>query len=169
MTPERLESSGKARTPRKTRATALRRRMHAATCLLAGATLASTMLVAAPANAGNHWFTDISETAVPKAECGPGSLPEPGLQGDVSAEDRLSGRSKRGYHCNLTKLGNVTGGAVASCRPPSNTAATPAVSSPATTSCRNPASGSSRPRTRASRGSSARSPTPRCAPAPGRR
>ena len=110
MTPERLESSGKTRTPRKTRATALRRRMHAATCLLAGATLASTMLVAAPANAGNHWFTDISETAVPKAECGPGSLPEPGLQGDVSAEDRLSGRSKRGYHCNLTKLGNVTGG-----------------------------------------------------------
>ncbi len=69
------------------------------------------MLVSAPTNAANHWFPpDISETSVPKADCGPGSRPEPGLQGDVSAEDRLSGRSMRGgYHCNLTKLGNVTG------------------------------------------------------------
>ncbi len=74
-----------------------------------GALLVSTMLVSAPATAANHWFPDIFESSVPKADCGPGSRPEPGLQGDVSAEDRLSGRSMRGYHCNLTKLGNVTG------------------------------------------------------------
>lgn len=94
----------------------MRGRLHGVTCLVAGALLVSTMLVSAPATAANHWFPDISESSVPKADCGPGSRPEPGLQGDVSAEDRLSGRSMRGYHCNLTKLGNVTaaGGGIVS-------------------------------------------------------
>ncbi|WP_040511448.1 LVIVD repeat-containing protein [Gordonia soli] len=66
--------------------------------------------VTAPtASAANHWFGDISEKSVPRADCGPGSLPEVGLQGDVSAEDRNSGRSRLGYRCNLTKLGNARG------------------------------------------------------------
>ncbi|ROO86306.1 hypothetical protein EDD29_3870 [Actinocorallia herbida] len=38
---------------------------------------------------------------VPRAECGPGSRPETGLQGQVPLKDRKSGRSKRGYECNL--------------------------------------------------------------------
>ncbi|AFR47445.1 LVIVD repeat-containing protein [Gordonia sp. KTR9] len=86
-----------------------RRRVRAVTCLAAGAALVSTLLVAAPADAATHLFPDISEVSVPQAACGPGSLPEPGLQGDVSAEDRLSGRSMRGYRCNVTRLGGVRG------------------------------------------------------------
>ena len=58
-----------------------------------GAVLAATAVTATPAAAATHYFPDISEVSVPRADCGPGSLPERGLQGDVSAEDRNSGRS----------------------------------------------------------------------------
>ncbi|MEE4021958.1 hypothetical protein V1Y59_02615 [Gordonia sp. PKS22-38] len=68
-----------------------------------------SILGTAPAAAATHYFPDISEVAVPEAECGPGSLPEPGLQGDVSAEDRNSGRSRLGYRCNMSQLGTVRG------------------------------------------------------------
>ena len=64
---------------------------------------------AAPASAGNHFFPDISDVAVPRADCDADSLPEPGLQGDVSAEDRNSGRSMQGYRCNIRSLGNQVG------------------------------------------------------------
>ncbi|WP_066164233.1 LVIVD repeat-containing protein [Gordonia hydrophobica] len=40
-------------------------------------------------------------TAVPEARCGPGSSPVVGVQGEVPAADRASGRSKRGYSCNV--------------------------------------------------------------------
>ncbi|GED99160.1 LVIVD repeat-containing protein [Gordonia crocea] len=43
------------------------------------------------------------------ADCGPGSLPETGLQGDVPAADRDSGRSTKGYRCNIKLLGGYTG------------------------------------------------------------
>ncbi|GAB88863.1 hypothetical protein GORHZ_046_00120 [Gordonia rhizosphera NBRC 16068] len=76
---------------------------------VATATVMVATLGAVPAEATTHYYPDISETSVPKAVCGPGSLPEPGLQGDVSAEDRNSGRSRLGYRCNITKLGNVRG------------------------------------------------------------
>lgn len=46
---------------------------------------------------------------IAKADCGPGSSPERGLQGDVPAADRNSGRSKRGYSCNLERLGRYQG------------------------------------------------------------
>lgn len=36
---------------------------------------------------------------VPRAECGPGSLPETGLQGQVPRTDRDSGRTAEGYRC----------------------------------------------------------------------
>jgi LVIVD repeat len=36
----------------------------------------------------------------PRAECGPGSNPETGMQGRVSAEDVASGRAAQGYTCN---------------------------------------------------------------------
>ena len=59
----------------------------------------------APANAGNHCFMDFGNTAVKQADCGPErSSPETGLSGDVPAADRDSGRSERGYNCNMTLL-----------------------------------------------------------------
>lgn len=54
-------------------------------------------------------FLDVGRTAVPRAECGPGSMPESGLQGDVPAADRDSGRSTQGYRCNMSMVGNYTG------------------------------------------------------------
>ncbi len=54
-------------------------------------------------------FLDVGTTSVPRANCGPGSLPETGMQGDVSAADRDSGRSKQGYRCNIALLGGYTG------------------------------------------------------------
>ncbi|MGW0251567.1 LVIVD repeat-containing protein [Nocardia goodfellowii] len=52
---------------------------------------------------------DVGRTAVPRADCGPGSMPEPGLQGDVPAADRTSGRSTLGYRCNMSMLGQFPG------------------------------------------------------------
>ena len=51
-------------------------------------------------------------TAAPKAECGPGSVPEPGLQGRVAKEDVESGEAADGYRCNITVVGQSgeTGG-----------------------------------------------------------
>ena len=46
---------------------------------------------------------------VPGADCGPGSLPETGLQGQVPKADRLSGRSTEGYRCNLELVGRHQG------------------------------------------------------------
>ena len=52
--------------------------------------------------------------AVPRAECGPGSRPENGMQGQVPAEDRDSGRSADGYQCNLEQIGGSQHGEGAS-------------------------------------------------------
>ncbi|HEV7932878.1 MAG TPA: hypothetical protein VGP70_11260 [Actinomadura sp.] len=49
------------------------------------------------------------DTKVPRADCGSGSAPETGLQGQVPLADRTSGRSERGYRCNLELLGSYQG------------------------------------------------------------
>ena len=51
-------------------------------------------------------------TALPKADCGPGSRPEPGLAGRAPAADFASGRAQRGYTCNARIVGRAgsTGG-----------------------------------------------------------
>ncbi|MGH3712527.1 MAG: LVIVD repeat-containing protein [Micromonosporaceae bacterium] len=49
------------------------------------------------------------EGPVPRADCGPGSSPETGVQGQVPLADRQSGRSAQGYRCNLELLGQYQG------------------------------------------------------------
>src|SRR5687767_11525750 len=51
----------------------------------------------------------VFEGPVPRAECGPGSRPETGLQGQVPLADRESGRSSEGYTCNLDLVGHYGG------------------------------------------------------------
>ncbi|UFS99765.1 LVIVD repeat-containing protein [Nocardia huaxiensis] len=51
--------------------------------------------------------TEIGSVSVPRANCGPGSSPENGLQGDVPAEERGNGRSRLGYSCNLFQIGGL--------------------------------------------------------------
>lgn len=43
--------------------------------------------------------------ATPRAACGPGSRPESGMQGRVSAEDVESGRAAEGFACNAEQIG----------------------------------------------------------------
>src|ERR671914_2951975 len=44
----------------------------------------------------------------PRADCGPGSRPETGIQGRVSPEDHRSGRAARGFTCNTELVGQYT-------------------------------------------------------------
>ena len=44
----------------------------------------------------------------PKASCGPGSRPETGIQGRVSADDHSSGRAAHGFTCNTELVGAYT-------------------------------------------------------------
>jgi hypothetical protein len=46
---------------------------------------------------------------VPRAVCGPGSVPESGVQGQVPIEDRRDGRSAVARSCNLALLGQYQG------------------------------------------------------------
>jgi hypothetical protein len=47
---------------------------------------------------------------VPRANCGPGSRPETGIQGRVSTADNASGRAAKGYTCNTELVGSFTVG-----------------------------------------------------------
>ncbi len=51
---------------------------------------------------------DPALAATPRASCGPGSRPETGIQGRVSAEDHESGRAAEGYTCNTELVGSFT-------------------------------------------------------------
>ncbi|MFY9476989.1 MAG: hypothetical protein WAQ08_04895 [Aquabacterium sp.] len=69
-------------------------------------------LVLGPLSLGVIAAEDQSQTkniAVTAAQCGPGSRPETGLQGEVPLQDRQSGRSKEGYSCNLELVGQYQG------------------------------------------------------------
>jgi hypothetical protein len=68
--------------------------------------IVAAALVAAPAAGA----ADVP--AVPRAVCGPGSLPEPGLQGRVAKADVDSGEAADGYRCNTRVVGHSgkTGG-----------------------------------------------------------
>lgn len=47
--------------------------------------------------------------AVPRADCGPGSRPETGVQGRVPQADHDSGRVERGYECNAELVAHLPG------------------------------------------------------------
>ena len=68
-----------------------------------------TAAVAAALTAIAPTAADAAPLPVSKADCGPGSLPETGMQGDVSATDRDSGRSTRGFRCNVVLKGGYRG------------------------------------------------------------
>lgn len=46
--------------------------------------------------------------ATPRADCGPGSMPETGMQGRVAQADHDSGRAALGYTCNTERVGQLT-------------------------------------------------------------
>jgi hypothetical protein len=50
----------------------------------------------------------LASGATPKADCGPGSRPETGLQGRVSRAEHDSGRAAEGYICNTELVGAYT-------------------------------------------------------------
>ena len=80
-----------------------------------------TSLIAIPVGAGGSASANrppvtagATGFAVPKATCGPGSLPETGLQGQVPIVDQADGRAMQGYRCNLALVGQYAadGGAL---------------------------------------------------------
>ena len=71
--------------------------------------IVSLVLCLPPAAAGAQ---EPPLTPTPKAKCGPGSTPEPGLQGRLAKEDVDSEKAADGYRCNMTVVGHSgeTGG-----------------------------------------------------------
>ena len=47
-------------------------------------------------------------TPTPRAQCGPGSRPETGVQGRVSPDDHASGRAAKGFTCNTELVGQYS-------------------------------------------------------------
>ncbi|TAK75831.1 MAG: hypothetical protein EPO12_17900 [Aquabacterium sp.] len=66
-------------------------------------------LMACCAMTGAAHAADAAVASVPPAQCGAGSRPETALQGQVPAADRISGRSRLGYSCNLSLTGQYQG------------------------------------------------------------
>jgi len=72
--------------------------------VLAASTAAVLALAGGQAGAQTPWVDP-----VPRANCGSGDRVEPGLQGQTSLADRMSGASRTPYNCNLDFVGNFTG------------------------------------------------------------
>ena len=70
---------------------------------LAGALLLTLPLasVVVPVQAAEQ----VTPGPVPRAKCGPGSLPETDLQGRIPPKDVASGRAAKGYTCNTQQIG----------------------------------------------------------------
>ena len=69
--------------------------------------LLNSLLV--PFGASAATGSPVFEGPVPRPEaCAPGDRPETGIQGEVPIADRRSGRSREGYHCNLSLVGHYS-------------------------------------------------------------
>ena len=91
------------------------RRKATGTLLAAAALVLATATVGLGAQASTR-TTALSLAAdepplvpVPRAECGPGSIPEPGMQGRVPADDVAAGGAADGYLCNVEVVGREEG------------------------------------------------------------
>jgi hypothetical protein len=73
------------------------------------ATLALMACLTSPAGAAVKDISTTAAVAVPAAQCGAGSRPETALQGQVPLAERLNGRSKEGYSCNMELVGQYQG------------------------------------------------------------
>jgi hypothetical protein len=71
--------------------------------------LAAAGVTGTVASSASAQQAPVSPPAVPRAVCGPGSIPETGMQGRVPAEDVAAGRVADGFRCNLTVLGREEG------------------------------------------------------------
>jgi len=83
-----------------------RNRAAAARRLLVVLSLLLTLGVGWAAS-GSFGADDPEPTAVPAADCGPGSLPETSIQGRVPEADYTSGRAAQGYTCNTAQVSHL--------------------------------------------------------------
>jgi hypothetical protein len=91
------------------------RRKAAGTLLAASALVLATATVGLGAQASTR-TTALSLAAdepplepVPRAECGPDAISEPGMQGRVPADDVAAGGADEGYRCNVEVVGREAG------------------------------------------------------------
>jgi hypothetical protein len=80
-----------------------------ATRITSTASLGALLLVAC--SDGSSGVSSAGDTSTPAtvASCGPGSLPEGAIQGQLPIADRTSGRNLQGYRCNLELVGQYQG------------------------------------------------------------
>ena len=77
---------------------------------VAGLLLVGTAVPSASLPVGQVSVTAAAEPPLkptPQAECGLGSIPEPGMQGRVAADEVESGRVSKGYRCNVKMLSHI--------------------------------------------------------------
>ncbi len=77
-------------------------------CIAAAATLATVGACSRSSSVDPSAGAAASLAATPRATCGPGSRPETGIQGRVSAADQASGLAEEGITCNTELVGSYT-------------------------------------------------------------